>query len=441
MFFFTQLLILCGGWSVLGCNSGDETSFVQTAATMRSRKHTKPGEQSVTPQSLEDLSEQEILIRWRAEKISGLRIGSIIGFKTTYEWSGPLTSYNANHGKSFVIKGFGPMSIGTFPVYLHLTGNYCDYNADVNLDFVRLMAEKGYVAASVEYDNGRFCPDFCETGSTCKYHDVDKNGDHIVTDNTHVFNDTSSLVYFGNVTVMTKARALKQALDVLCSSAMADCSKGVAISGFSQGAFISSVWSHIDSRISALLLMGMGLLQDWELIDHYPWHKLHRFESDCILDEGMSKYVPRAKRRYLDGMYDKFVGWYHSALQRFSGVHCQNTSAPINCIQPDGSGYYIISPMEYTEEDDKEEHKYPLRYADGVPLQRMLASHNFYSDNRPIANPGNLLPSFKYGSMPWCFHPSFDWLASAARGDGWVEVPSTGVVSGNDGSLVPNNDE
>lgn len=404
----------------------DELSFVQTALITHARK---PVQQR--PQTAEDL----LYSQFKQEDISGIKLANLVPSQTTYKWGQRLSSYElaehhtnssvawisptaerpskqdpAAEAKNFHIKAFHPTGDGPFPLYLSINGDYCEYDGGAMLDMVRYMAERGYFSAAVEYDNGRFCADFCETSDKCKW----RREDGYYTDHHHYFNSTTSEAFFGAVTLFEKARGVKNALDVLCGTASVDCSKGVAVSGFSQGAWVGSALGLIDSRISAMLLFGIGLFGDFAVIHHPPGHELVIFKQDCMEDENLSKHVPRSKRRYLDGMLDSLVDPSHDALAYYSGYWCDNTSSPIDCIQPDGSGYYMVAPGQYSEADKKSEKRYPTTYVGGLPMVKTVAGHNFFSDTRPIDKEGKLLPSFKHGTEPWCFKPSFGWLAKAA---------------------------
>lgn len=449
-----RLLIIFSFVGVWSCTPDDETAFLQVELSMPGRRHAKSFKQSSAQDPIDEYDDlvssnkkdaledghtldrdtEDMEWQFKHEDVSRLSIGSIVGFQATYKWgqrlsrhppsndglasnnqNSPQSAANAtkltnNQSTVFVIKGFHPKGKGPFPVYIGLSGEHCDFDGGANLDMVRHMAERGYLAATVQYDNGQFCADFCADGGKCDY---EWQG-HYYTDHRHYFNDTTSKITFGSVTIFEKARGVRNALDVLCDTTHAACSKGVAVSGFSQGAWIVSALSLLDSRISALLLFGVGLLEDYEVLNHPPWHKLVRFNQSCLQDESMSKHVPRARRRYVDGSRDKLIGHYRQALSFYSGYHCENNTFPINCLQPDGSGYYIVSLSQYTAADEKSEHRLPLHYVDGTPFHRSLAGHNFFSNTRPIDKEGKLLPTFKEGNSPWCFKPSFGWLAKAA---------------------------
>merc|ERR1712061_400327 len=58
-----------------------------------------------------------------------------------------------------------------------------------------------------------------------------------------------------------KAKKLvPNAISELCSHPRADCSAGVAVSGHSQGGFISIFSVEYDSRIEAIMPLGIGCL-------------------------------------------------------------------------------------------------------------------------------------------------------------------------------------
>merc|ERR1719440_744140 len=113
----------------------------------------------------------------------------------------------------------------------------------------------------IEYDNQRFCPSICQEGGLCK-------------PNTQ----------YGRTTLFEKAAQVKKALDAICAVESSDCSKGLAVTGDSEGGFLSMLLSLLDKRISALLLMGVGRISGWG----WPTQA-----ERCISDEQLSKHVSR----------------------------------------------------------------------------------------------------------------------------------------------------
>lgn len=418
-------------WFVIACSldiatctiPDDESCLLQTRTSLHSHRHLNESAQAQELESLESLEDDKTKLGWimgtSAEQMNNYsHIPSFIlldveSFESNYTW-GKVGAAKKSNG-SFHIKGVRPKRNGQltsnikgYPVYLHLTGSFDTFAAREDMDYVEYMAARGFVSAAVEYDNGRFCPDLCRDSGKCNY--------KYPKYKHHKLHDTK---LFGSMTLFDKASRIKHALDVLCKMPSSDCSKGVAVSGFSQGAFIANAWALKDHRISALLLMGIGVMREYEEIPHAPGLKLVTFNQSCLEDASLSKHVPRTRRRYIDGSGDALIGAYHKALQQYSGYHCENKTFPINCIQPDGSGYYIVSPKQYEPADIKLEHKVleDHKAKQGVVKKHNVADHNFFGDMRPIKRTGELLPSFENGHEPWCMHPSLDWLAATSRQD------------------------
>merc|ERR1719440_2549930 len=95
----------------------------------------------------------------------------------------------------------------------------------------------------------------------------------------------------GRQTLFTKANKLKGALDRLCERQSADCGMGLALMGHSQGGYLSLLLTLLDSRISAIMPLGVGSLSQSTL-----WGRLDVEDIDCIHDASISKHLPRSKR-------------------------------------------------------------------------------------------------------------------------------------------------
>jgi pimeloyl-ACP methyl ester carboxylesterase len=296
-------------------------------------------------------------------------------------------TYKGGHDEEYQMKGFHPEGKGKFPVYVYLPGTGDTPGNPQDMEYVKYMAGKEFVAATIEYQNGDMCFSLCQDGGECK------------------LSFFSMLGLGTTITTFEKARKIKNALDVLCQHENADCSKGLAVMGHSQGGFTTMVLTLLDSRITAILPMGVGPLQmPGEAVDRF------RFDTKCVGNAQISKHLPQSKRRYTNGEADNLSRSNQSndnkGLEDFSGYLCKTTETPINCMQDDGSGYYIVSATEYTDEDmkvvfDTSHHK--------------VAGHNFFGSSDPVSEESVFLPSFKDGSAPWTMKPMLDWLAATSQ--------------------------
>src|ERR1700744_4081106 len=125
---------------------------------------------------------------------------------------------------------------------------------------------------------------------------------------------------------MFSQKASTNVISYACSLPEADCSGGVGVSGFSQGGAIAVVAANYDSRVKAAWVMGvngptpaMGLA---------PPAGTRVLPDDKIRDDLGQLDVTGGGGSPLDT----------SALTALTGDSCGTT---YNCLQPDGSGYYI----------------------------------------------------------------------------------------------------
>ena len=131
----------------------------------------------------------------------------------------------------FTFKGFEPtLAHKNAPVFMWVDGTSCNWNDPADLQIVKAMAVQGFTSATLKhpYDN-----------SVQGY----------------------PLIGFGRCDVFNaRARQVASALNVLCTRESADCSKGVALAGFSQGAQLISLvagWeSQLKHPITAIFTIG-----------------------------------------------------------------------------------------------------------------------------------------------------------------------------------------
>ena len=143
----------------------------------------------------------------------------------------PLTKPFDMKKGGFTFKGFEPtMAHKNAPVFMWVDGTSCNWNDPADLQIVKAMAAQGFTSATLKhpYDNRV---------------------------------QAYPAIGFGRCDVFNaRARQVAAALNVLCTRPTADCSKGVALAGFSQGAQLISLvagWqSHLKHRITAIFTIG-----------------------------------------------------------------------------------------------------------------------------------------------------------------------------------------
>ena len=108
----------------------------------------------------------------------------------------------------FEFEGFEPTgAVKNAPVFIWIDGTNCNWNDAADLNIVREMAKKGYTSATLRqpYDNGLPAyPYLCTT-------------------------------------FIARAKRVAAAINVLCTRGSADCTRGVALGGFSQGAQLINI--------------------------------------------------------------------------------------------------------------------------------------------------------------------------------------------------------
>jgi hypothetical protein len=263
-----------------------------------------------------------------------------------YNSTDPRGTCSASFKKTIV--GSEPSDAGTFPVFIYLTGTAMPFNGADAQPFIQEMAARGFVAATVQYDNAAY--------PTC-----------------NLMTKKASCIYNGS--------SATSAISKLCSRTKADCSKGVVVSGFSQGANLSALAKNYDTRVRAGYLLGHGD-KAAGLID----------VSSCA-DDARTALLP-SQMRSINGENDEFFGnnanGVRQQLQKVVGVSCPGSWS---CIQADGSGWQMVRPSEL---------------ADGT------ANHCYYylNGDRSCQTNTGYDPTWRNGSSPWSLGPSLDWLVS-----------------------------
>lgn len=262
------------------------------------------------------------------------------------------TDRSGNCSSSFKrnIVGAEPADAATYPVFIYLTGTNMPFNGADAQPFVQDMAARGFVAATVQYDSASY--------PTCT-----------------LMTKKASCLFNG--------ASVNSAVSKLCARAKADCSKGVVVSGFSQGANLAALAKNFDARVRGAYLIGHGN-RAAGLID----------VSSCA-DDARTALLP-SQMRSINGENDEFFGGNASGvrtqLQRVVGVSCPGA---FNCLQADGSGWQMVRTSEVA--DRTANHCY--FYQNG---NRACTSHNGFDTG------------WRSGTSSWSLGASLTWLAGKA---------------------------
>eukprot|EP00928_Gymnodinium_smaydae_P002172 TRINITY_DN10766_c0_g2_i2.p1 TRINITY_DN10766_c0_g2~~TRINITY_DN10766_c0_g2_i2.p1 ORF type:complete len:645 (-),score=87.73 TRINITY_DN10766_c0_g2_i2:105-2039(-) len=276
------------------------------------------------------------------------------------------------------IEGLQPRDRSGLPAYVWITGWTNSFFAEADMTFLLEMAKRGFVAAQVAYEH------FGWTGDVCAPLDT---ADRYAHTKQHP-----------SVSARTKAKSLVNALDVLCATRGADCSKGVAVHGFSMGTWLAALLPMYDSRVTALLLFGYGVEKE---------------PQDCLSSTSVSVYIDRSRRRVINGVNDQCFTKEHNMSAQLESMSGYDSCSGNDCLQKDGSGYYFVTPAEYTKGEDHEN----------------VGTHLFFRAG--LTSESKLFPSFIEQPSSWAMKSNFDWLAKAAA----VETLVASDVSRLDANL------
>jgi len=236
-----------------------------------------------------------------------------LGLLLTLAWTSSagaqsLSSFTATYrggstalcGSTYNLRGQEPSASGKYPVFIYTVGTTEPYEHSSALAAVEEMAARGYVAATVEYDNGTF--------GSCSS-----------------MTARSKCIYDGS-------RATS-AVGTLCARAKADCSKGIVVAGFSQGSIMAILAKNHDSRVQAAYGLGAGV--------QYSIYNLR----SCVANG--NRALPSNRLRIINGEQDIFVGPNESSV-RSQNTETTGLSCPLatSCFQSNNSGWYIIKDIQ-----------------------------------------------------------------------------------------------
>jgi hypothetical protein len=272
--------------------------------------------------------------------LTGSAWAQTTSFTATYQGTNSTTC-----NTSFSIDGEEPTAAGAYPVFLYMVGTTETFSNASATAAVQGMANLGYVAGTIQYDSGSF--------GSCS---------QIGAKAACIFNPNSST----------------SAVEVLCSRAKADCSKGIVVAGFSQGAVIATLAKNTDSRVQAAYGMGDGV----------SYTQIFNLSS-CMANG--NRTLPSDRLRAVNGDKDQFTGSSESAqqtnMQSLTGFTCASGST--SCLQSNGSGWIIVQDAQ-TEADD--------------------ADHCYMRDGGCNASQNSLDTGWKSGTANWELNANLNWL-------------------------------
>jgi hypothetical protein len=278
--------------------------------------------------------------------------GQIAEAVTTTSFTATYTGQGNNSttcNTTFNISGQEPTTTGTFPVFVYMIGTSESFTNASATAAVAAMASRGFVAATVAYNSGSF--------SNCN-------------------------------TISGKARCIfspstqTSAISRLCARTKADCSKGVVVAGFSQGAVMATLAKNFEPRVEAAWGMGDGV-------------RYSIFNLTSCMASG-NRALPSSRLRVVDGEKDQFIGPnaanVRSQFLTLTGLGCGSS---FNCLQSNGSGWYIVQNAQVG--DGSADHCHMRRTGDCLGSQNSLDQ------------------GWQTGADPWELNANLDWLATFTR--------------------------
>ena len=245
---------------------------------------------------------------------------------------------------TFSIAGQQPTTGTGFPVFLYTIGTgESSTNASATAA-VAAMASRGFVAGSIAYNSGSFSG--CSTIA-------------------------------GKARCIFDAGSPTSAVNTLCARAKADCSKGVVVGGFSQGAVIATLAKNFDARVQAAWGMGDGV-------------RYSIFNLTSCMGNG-NRTLPSSRLRVVDGEKDQFIGPnannVRTQMASLTGLSCGTST---DCLQSNGSGWFIVT--NGLVGDGSADHCYMRRTGDCGGSQNSLDA------------------TWQTGTAPWTMNANLDWL-------------------------------
>lgn len=257
-------------------------------------------------------------------------------FTSTYK--GGSSSCNT----TYQIKGKEPADSSRHPVFIYMVGTSDTYDNAQAMAAVQGMADRGYVAATIQYANSAM--GYCNT---------------LNTRSKCIFDQASA----------------QSAVAALCSRDQADCSKGIVVGGFSQGALLGILSKNHDSRVEAVYASGA--------------HKNYIiYNVNACVGNG-NRTLPQTRLRVINGENDIYGGGSQSTVRASSVAVSGYTCTGTTCLQPDGSGWRMVLKSE---------------------VQDGSADHCYFRAKGCLSNQNNLDTGWQTGSTAWTLNANLDWL-------------------------------
>jgi hypothetical protein len=177
----------------------------------------------------------------------------------------------------------------------------------------------------------------------------------------------------GHARCMFSPGSAGNALAKVCARPKADCSRGVVVSGFSQGGVIAALARNHSDLVRAAWLIGV----DTPVV------------PATLAPPAGTRALPDDRLRITLGRGD--VGSL-GPLNQLTGQSCSTSP----CLRPDGSGFYVVEHAQVAD-----------GFADHCYWQSANMAWPYWSCvSPPTFDPGFRPPS----TVPWSLSANLDWL-------------------------------
>jgi len=233
-------------------------------------------------------------------------------FQTTYKGYNTGTSWMSwlsdaqRCSKTQTIYGAKPTVTGDYPTLIYMHGTTADSNQNKEGQrFVERAAAQGFHALAVTYrSSGSLNEKGLHRHAYCAF-DQSRSGN---------------------------------AMAAVCATAGASCSKGVVLAGFSQGAAIAAIAKNYNDKVKAVWAIGLSayIYPKYEIPTNTfaAPHGTRALPNDkLVINMGQSSNISKKN----------LIAEDLPSLKKLTGQDC---GSGFNCLQQDGSGYYVVSNAE-----------------------------------------------------------------------------------------------
>jgi len=198
---------------------------------------------------------------------------------------------------------FGP---GPYPVFVWTPGTFEAYVDPLSLLFVSQMAQRGFLAASVQYSNTQTLAQTC-------------------------------FAYTQRAQGVFDAARSTSAVSTLCALSTAQCGRGVVAAGISQGGMLAVLARNYAPSVKAAYALSTG---------DYNQAGVGVNLASCMGKQNTT--IPANRLTIVNGQADPSFG-SQASIEGASGIACPSGSS--QCWSPDGSGagWYLVQNSQVTD--------------------------------------------------------------------------------------------